>query len=447
MYELGIEGATVVTHHGRLRANVYVSAGEIVEVSGDTRAADRRVQADGLYLMPGMVDAHVHFMDPGSTEREDFPTGSAAALRAGVTTLLEHTHSQPIRTARELDDKAAYLAGRSYVDFGLGAHAWPGQAADVREVWEAGASFIKAFTCTTHGVPGHDSAQLLKLFETAAEIGGICLLHCEDEALTAAAEQELRASGRLDGGILPVWRSREAELTATTVASLLARMARVRAVIAHVSNAVLATALDGERRATGLHVETCPQYLALLEQEVIELGAFRKFTPPARARSSAELDAMWAAVAAGLVDYVSTDHAPATREQKAAGSIWDVHFGLPGVDTTLPFLLDAAHSGRISYEQVAALYAFQPARLYGLKGKGRIAVGADADLVLIDPQERWAVSDQDILSKAGWSPYAGRSFVGRAVQTYVRGELGMDSGKIVADCGRGRYLRGSGWRG
>ncbi|MDR0359359.1 MAG: dihydroorotase family protein [bacterium] len=447
MYEVGIEGATVVTPHGRMRTNVYVSAGEIAELSGETRAADRRVQADGLYLMPGMVDAHVHFMDPGSTEREDFPTGSAAALRAGVTTLLEHTHSQPIRTAKELNDKAAYLAGRSYVDFGLGAHAWPGQAADVREVWEAGASFVKAFTCTTHGVPGHDSAQLLKLFETAAEIGSTCLLHCEDEALTVAAEQELRASGRLDGGILPVWRSRAAELTATTVTSLLARLAGVRAVIAHVSNAALATALDGERRAVGLRVETCPQYLALLEHEVIELGAFRKFTPPARARSNAELDAMWEAVAAGLVDYVSTDHAPATREQKSAGSIWDVHFGLPGIDTTLPFLLDAAHRGRISYEQVADLYSFQPARIYGLGKKGRIAVGADADLVLIDPQERWVVSDQDILSKAGWSPYSGRSFVGRAVQTYVRGELGMERGKLVGDCGRGRYLHGSGWRG
>lgn len=445
VHDLGIEGATVVTSGRRRRANVYVSAGRVAEVTEELRAAERRVDAGGLLLMPGMVDAHVHFMDPSSTEREDFPSGSAAALRAGVTTVLEHTHSGPVRSPADLAEKARHLAGRSHVDFGLGAHAWPGEVAQARAVWEAGASFVKAFTCTTHGVPGHDPAQLQGLLAAMAEVGGTCLLHCEDEWLTAEAERALRAAQRSDGAVIPAWRNPAAEITSATVASILARATGARTVIAHVSHAQLVSALDRERRDGGnLWIETCPQYLTLLEREVCELGALRKFTPPARAQSSADLDAMWSAVARGPVDYISTDHAPSTREQKAQGSIWDAHFGLPGIDTTLPVLLDGARAGHISYERVVELYSTRPAEIYGLNRKGYIATGADADLVLVDPAEAWTVRDEDILSKAGWSPFSGRRLVGRPVQTYLRGTLAMDRGSILVPPGTGAYIAGPG---
>ena len=130
---------------------------------------------------------------------------------------------------------------------------------------------------------------------------------------------------------------------------------------------------------------------------------------------------MWRALAEGEITYMATDHAPSTAEQKRAGSIWDVHFGLPGVDTTFPFLLDGARAGRISYERVVEAYSERPARLYRLGRKGRLEPGADADLVLVDPEARWEVADGDIRSRAGWSPFAGRTLVGTAVRTYLRG--------------------------
>src|SRR5438309_7848976 len=188
MFDLGLEGGTVVTPRGRSRANVYVSEGRVAEVTGRHHPARDSVDAAGLLVMPGMVDAHVHFMDPSATDREDFPTGSRAASGAGVTTVIEHTHSGPVRSPEDLRAKVEYLEGRSQADFALGAHAWTGMADQVAPLWRAGAAFLKAFTCTTHGVPGQSPAELLTLFAAAAGAGATCLVHCEEESLTADAD-------------------------------------------------------------------------------------------------------------------------------------------------------------------------------------------------------------------------------------------------------------------
>lgn len=245
------------------------------------------------------------------------------------------------------------------------------------------------------------------------------------------------------------WRSREAELTSLAVTTLLARHAGARIVIAHVSHPEAASLVQRERDLGAfLSAETCPQYLVLREDEVLEHGALRKFTPPARARSQADLDAMWARLADGTLTHVSTDHAPATLEQKRQGSIWDVHFGLPGLDTTLPVLLDAAHRGKLTYERVAGVYSETPARTYRLyPRKGALELGSDADLVLVDPGAEWVVKDGDVLSKAGWSPFSGRRLVGRPVGTYLRGQLIAKDGEVVAEPGTGHYLPGPGQRG
>lgn len=441
MHDLAIEGGTVVTGRGRERRHVYVTDGRIAEVTLARRDARERVDAGGLLVMPGMVDAHVHFMDPGAADREDFPAGSAAAVRAGVTTVIEHTHAGPVRDVAELREKLRHLERRSRVDFALGAHAWPGRTGEVAPLRDAGVAFLKAFTCTTHGVPGHDPAHLHALFEAAAAADATCLVHCEDESMTAGAERLLRPAGREDGGVVAAWRSPDAELVAVTVCALLARRTGARAVVAHASGPDVVAAAWREREAGArLLVETCPQYLTLLESEAVEQGALRKFTPPARARSRDDLARMWREVTSGRVDYVASDHAPATLAQKRAGSIWDVHFGLPGVDTTLSVLLDATWRGLLTHERVVELYSEAPARIYGLAGKGSLEPGADADLVLVDPAARWTVRAGDILSRAGWSPYEGRELRGRAVRTYLRGVLAADAGRVVAEPGLGRWL-------
>lgn len=445
-FDLAVRGGLVVTPHGRAPLDVYVRDGRIAALQPRHRRheAARAVDADGLLVLPGMVDTHVHLMDPGDASREDFPAGTAAAAAAGVTTIVEHTHGWPVTSVERLVEKRAHLRGRSYVDFGLAAHVWPDRLGELPELWHAGVSFFKIFTCETHGVPAVRADLMLDVLDAIASFDGTCLVHCEDDLMTARAERLLREAGRDDPGVLPQWRSREAELVAVGTVALLARLTGARATIAHVSSPDALAVLDAERRQGSPAVaETCPQYLFLREEEVLEHGAFRKFTPPARIRSRADEQAMWEAFDSGAVHHLSTDHAPSTAGQKRDGDIWEVHFGLPGLDSTFPLMLDAALDGRTSLERVVAAYAHAPARRYRLRGKGRIAPGADADLVLVDPTVRRTLTDEAVRSKAGWTPYAGRTVRGQVVTTLLRGSMVVDSGELVADR-TGRFLPGSG---
>jgi dihydroorotase (multifunctional complex type) len=450
VFDLAISGGTLVSPRGRRRAHVYIENGSITAVTDELLDAKQRVDASGLYVLPGAVDGHVHFQDPGDTTREDFVTGSSAAAVGGVTTVIEHTHSDPVRNVQFLREKIEHLRNRSLVDFGLAAHAWPDQASQYAELWRAGVTFFKVFTCTTHGVPGHDPAALLKLFRELAELDALCLVHCEDESITAENERALRAAGRQDAAIIGEWRSREAELTALNLMTLLARITGVRAIAAHVSHANAVDVVQRERKlGARLSLETCPQYLYLHEDEILDqpYPGLRKFTPPARIRSQSDTDAMWQRVANGPITHISTDHAPATRAQKTDGSIWEVHFGLPGVETTLNLLLNAVAEGRLPLERVVEVVAETPAKLYGLyPRKGHLAPGTDADVVIVDLASERVLEDAAIVSKAGWSPYAGRRVRGRVVKTVSRGEIVAEDGRPRATPGHGRYLPGPGAR-
>ncbi len=234
---------------------------------------------------------------------------------------------------------------------------------------------------------------------------------------------------------------------AAAVAALLVRRTGARATVAHVSNPEVASYIAAERaRGAALSAEGCPQYFLLREDEVHEHGALRKFTPPARARTDDDEREMWDLLRRGVLTHMSTDHAPSTLEQKREGDIWNVHFGLPGLDSTMALLLDAAARGHLAYEDVVRVYSETPAKTYGLwPRKGRLAPGSDADLLLVDPTAKRRLSHDTVLSKAGWTPFDGREVTGQVVRTYLRGGLVAEEGKPTDDRA-GAFLPGAGHR-
>jgi dihydroorotase (multifunctional complex type) len=408
-YELGIEGGILVSGKARRRVNLYVEAGTIAAVTPERHESRQRVDASDLFVLPGMIDGHVHFQDPGDTTREDFITGSSAAAAGGTTTVIEHTHSDPVRSSRFFQEKRAYLQTRSLVDYGLAAHVWPEDVSQVESLWRAGAQFFKAFTCTTHGVPALLPGAMLDLFRVVARFDGLCLVHCEDEFITAANEESLKKAGRKDYGILLEWRTREAEQVAASTAALLVRLTGARTIIAHVSHPHVLDLIARDRGAGArVWVESCPQYFYLREEEVLEHGPLRKFTPPAR--NEAEAEALWQRLDAGEITHISTDHARSNLAQKAEGKhdMWQCHFGLPGIQTTLTMLLNAVNGGRLTLERIVQVAAEMLAKLYRLwPKKGCLEPGADADLVLVDMAREQIITSDRMLSKAGWSPYEG----------------------------------------
>ncbi|RME50263.1 MAG: dihydroorotase [Caldilineae bacterium] len=448
--DMVVRGAWIVSPPNRLRGDLLVAGGRVAGiVAPGTGEGATVVEADGLYLLPGAVDAHVHLQDPGLTHQEDFTTGTGAAAVGGVTTVIEHHRSIPfVLNADILRDKAAYLASRGLVDYALFGGVEPDNLDQLRPMWEAGASAFKLFTCRVHGVSPIYPAQMLDAFRELASFDAPVLVHAEDDTILTANADRLRAAGRKDFGVIPAWRTREAEQVAVGTTALLARLTGCRVVIAHASHPAICDLVNRERAlGAKIWVESCPQYFYLTEEEVSRRGPWCKFTPPARDRAAA--DAMWQRLEQGDIDMICADHAPSTREEKSKGlqDIWEAPFGLPGVETVYPLMLTAVNEGRLSLERLVAARSQIPAQVYGLwPRKGGLHIGADADLVLVDMEAEKTLTDEDIVAKVGWTPYSGRRVKGLPVKTFVRGRLVAENGRPVAEAGWGQFLPGPGAR-
>jgi allantoinase len=439
-----VTGGTVVSEGLRQEVTIAIDDGRISALYDPSRtvAAEDTVDATGKHVLPGGVDPHVHMMDPGKTDREDFETGTAAAATGGITTIGEHHRTDPmVLDADVFADKREYLSAKAHVDFGLLAGGHPDNVESLRDLERAGAIAYKSFTCAVHGVPALESDAMSAVFTEIERLGGISMVHPEDELILQANEDRIRAAGRTDGGIIPEWRSREAEQVAVSTTLQIAKQTGVSLWLAHLSHpAVVDQVTHARNSGVDVYAECCPQYLYLTEEDVVDDAPYTMFTPPAR--SADERAGLWDRLAAGDIHMINADHAPSTREQKAAGeeNVFEAPFGIPGVETVLPLLLNGVHEGKVSLERVVEVFATNPAKITGLyPQKGTLRVGSDADLVIVDMNQSMQLTDDGVVAKCGWTPFDGMDVVGVPESTLVRGNVVVDDG-VVGEPGYGEFV-------
>ncbi len=415
---------------GRVR-DVRVAGERIAAVEEElTVEADEDViVATGKRLLPGMIDTHVHFRQPGFGHKEDWTSGSKAAAAGGVTTVVDQPNTDPPTTTGDAVDGKAAFARASAVDYGLNGGVTPDWDPDSlfdRPLFALGEVFLADST----GDMGIDADLFDDAVARAAAADVPVTVHAEDADLFS--EDALSRSDD-DADAWSAYRTPAAERAAVERAGEVAADHDTAVHIAHTSTP---EGVDAAADA-GLTCEVTPHHLFLSRDDLDELRTFGRMNPPLRDEDRRE--ALFERLADGTIDIVATDHAPHRREEKTVG-IWDAPSGVPGVETALPLLLVAAADGRLSYERVRDVTAANPAALFDLPSKGRIEPGRDADLVLVDPSERRPIRGLDLHSKCGWTPFEGREGV-FPEWTMLRGGVVYDGAADAFAETRGRNVR------
>jgi allantoinase len=452
--DLIVRGGRLVLEDEVRRADLVVHGGKIAAIvdPGDrSYSADDEIDVRGKHVLPGLVDAHVHFNDPGHAEREGYVTGTRAAAAGGVTTVIDMPLScTPATTSlAALDLKRAVAAEAAIVDYGH----WGGLVTDNVEAMaalhEAGVLGFKAFMAET-GVtdfPRATDGVLLAGLHEAARLGTVVLVHAENEEIAQYYTARLLAQGRRDPLAWAEGRPPVVEIEGIHCALFLAHEAGARLHIVHVSTPQgLDAVAEARARGEAVTAETCPQYLALCDEDLARIGVEAKCGPPLRARAT--MEELWERVLAGRVDSIASDHSPSVTEDKTrhADDVWAAWGGVPGLQTMLPVLLTEGVRRRgMPLPLLARLTATNPARQFGLyPHKGSLQPGADADLAIVDLEGTWHVRTADLVQRNQHSPFTGFTLHGTVERTLVRGVTVYDRGTFPAAPGHGRLLRRQG---
>ncbi len=425
---------TLITHADVMTPNglerelaVGLANGQIVALGDAALAlpAQHTVNAKGLTVLPGCIDSQVHFREPGLEYKEDLSTGTAGAVLGGITTVFEMPNTKPnTTTAEAIADKFARAQGRvwSNVAFFVGADLTNASQLAHLETLH-GCSGVKIFMGSSTGnlLVADDDNLRLALRSGRRRVA----IHAEDEALLLANRPMVEAEG-VTVHTHPRWRSEEVCLRATQRILALAHETKRPIHVLHVTTAQEAELLAQHKAIATM--EVTPQHLTLFAPDCYDrLGSYAQMNPPIREKHHQE--ALWRAVQLGVVDVLGSDHAPHTHEEKAKPYPQSPS-GLTGVQTLLPLMLNHVHQGRLTLHRLVDLLCYGPARLFGTVGKGRIALGYDADLTLVDLNRTETITHNWMASKTGWTPFDGMQVTGWPVHTVVGGHFAVRDGHL-----------------
>jgi dihydroorotase len=427
-YDLILKGGTVVNHDGEGVRDLGIRGGRFQAIGDLARAsAGEVIDCRGLHLLPGVIDTQVHFREPGLTHKEDLEAGTAGAALGGVTAIFEMPNTNPnTLDGKAIADKLARAKGRAWVD-----HAFFVGASDenVDTLAESelvpGCAGVKIFMGSSTGslLVAEDESLERVLAQGRRRVA----VHAEDEA--RLRERLALVKGGADPSMHPVWRDEETALRATKRIIAIARRAGRRIHILHISTGDEVPVLAANKDLATMEVLT--HHLTFSAPECYErLGTFAQMNPPVRGKHHQE--ALWKAVREGVVDCIGSDHAPHTREEKAKPYPQSPS-GMPGVQTLLPVMLDHMNAGRLTLNRLVDLTSAGPARIYGIAGKGRIALGYDADLSIVDLKAKREITDAWMRNKSGWTPYAGMTVTGWPKATVIRGRIVMRDDELIGE--------------
>ena len=447
MHDLVVRNGTVVTPLSAQKLDIGID-GETISSLGTALSGHHVLDARGMLVFPGVIDAHTHMQLPvaGTRSSDDFYTGTVAAAFGGVTSIIDFTVGSP-QSSITLDiDRRLDEIQPAVIDVGLHAEVvgWApedsGQFADARR---RGITSFKFYTAYEASGRRTRLAAMRQAFKHLADLDCVALVHCEDEDLIRSIMESLSPEQLADMSSLARARPDLCEATAISQVGRVAAATGCRTHIVHVSSARGLMAVQEARKAgAAMTAETCPQYLVLGADSYDRMDGYLFSASPAL-RMLADQAALWKGLRDRTVDFVATDHCPFTREQKAwRGSFTELPYGLPGVETLLPILFsEGVGKGRLAVTDIPRLLSEGPAQTYGLDGhKGAIEVGMDADLVIFDPSAEWDMAAAFLHMRTDFSPYEGWRMKGKPVSTVSRGEIIVQDGQLLAQEGRGKFL-------
>jgi len=431
----------MAAHEGERRADIGVAEGRVVAVESDLHASAKQViDAKGLHVFPGLIDSHVHFNDPGRDDWEGIATGSEALAAGGGTMFFDMplNSSPPTLDAASFDSKLAVAREKSLTDFALWGGLVPWNLNHLEELAERGVIGFKAFMSNS-GIEDFgcvDYGTLRDGMKRAARLGKLVAVHAESELITNELTNRATRKGMtsirdyLDSRPIP------AELEAIHHAIELAGETDCALHIVHVSSgAGVALVASAQKQGVNVTCETCPHYLVMTEEDVEKLGAAAKCAPPLRTKSAQAV--LWRYVEGGQVTTIGSDHSPSPPAMKRNANFFKVWGGISGIQHTLPLLISERGVRNlergIALSQIVRLTSFNVAERFKLPPtKGRIAIGADADLALVDLKQQFTVRAEDLLCRHKQSPYVGRALTGRVVRTILRGITVFNEGQITS---------------
>jgi dihydroorotase len=434
--DLVIHNGKIVSPDAVIEASIAIQDGRVLALGAANAMPPTKETFDaaGLHILPGAIDVHVHFRDPGYPHKEDWESGTAAAAFGGVTTVFDMPNTiPPTGTAEALVAKHAIAASKAHVDFGLYGVLGDDTIENVPALVDGGVIGFKLYMGNTFGkIASPSTGATLEAFEVVAKTGKRISLHAETNSIMERRQKRLMAAGKIDQFAHLAARPAVVAVEAVSRAAILAEWTGARIHILHMSSAEeLRPLREAKARGVDISGETCPHYLLLSTDDYMRVPGVIAVNPPVREARNRE--PLWAAIKDGTIDIIATDHAPHTPEEKTRNDIWTVDCGFPGVETQMPLMLTEVNSGRLSICDYVRLSTFNPARSFGLyPHKGSLQPGADADIAMVDLSRTHTIRDAEIQSRSKISPWDGRRVKGLPVHTLVRGRFVMKNRALVA---------------